>query len=556
MTNALRSPCYATFAAFLFYAALSFIFIDHGESLNHRLEGTGCDPFDFLFFLAWWPWAIAHHLNPLYSNLFWQPLGIYFAWVTSVPLLSLIGLPFTLLSGPVLAYNVLTIAAPALSAFAAYLLCLKITKQRLPAVIGGYLFGFSSYSMAQDLATLNLSFTVFLPLLLLVVLQRLNNEISRPRFIIAAGGLLICEFLVCIEIFAMLFIFAGIAWAFAILYLPSHRPGLRRLFTDSLATSPLVIIVLSPFLVSMARSYGAVHLPEIWPYYFTADLLNIVIPTQFDAFGGKLFSGISNHFCLGIQEQDAYIGLPLLAILYLYAKANGRAPLGRFLLVVLFCIIIASFGPRLWIDGHYSRIVLPWMLMVQLPLISSALPARFALFSSLVIAIIASLWIAAPPPGAARNRRFALGVLACLALLPAPRPWMNVPHSSFFQPGNVQAKLGSDARILILPFAINGASSFWQAEAGFSFAQTGGYFGFPPAKMQHFHAVGELYGKYMDPSFLADLRSFCAATNTQYIVAGPGTSAALTASLAQLHWKMQQTDDVMIYTVPQTPPNG
>jgi hypothetical protein len=554
MINAFRSHRSAALAAFALYAALSIIFIDHGESLTNRLEGLGSDPFDFLLFLAWWPWAIAHHLNPLYSNLFWQPLGIYFAWVTAVPLLSLLGLPFTLLSGPVLAYNALTLAAPVLAAIAAYLLCLKLTRARLPSLIGGYLFGFSSYAMAQDLATLNLSFTVFLPLLLLAVLLRLDNEISRARFIAAAGTLLICEFLVCIEIFAMIFIFGGIAWAFAMLYLPEYRPALRRLFVDGLLTAPPVIIILSPFLVSMAKSYGAVHLPDAWPYFFTADLLNIFIPTRTNAFGGEFFTAITSHFKGGIQEQDAYIGLPLLAILFLYAKANGKTPAGRFLVVMLIVTILASFGPRLWIYGHYSRLVLPWMFAVRIPLIASALPARFALFSSLVIAIIAAVWLAEPPPGAARNRRVALGLLACLFLLPAPHPWMNIPHSTFFRPGDVQAKLGPNARILILPFAINGPSSFWQEEAGFSFSQTGGYLGFPPAKMQHFDAVGELFGNYVGPNFLSDLREFCAATGTQYIIAGPGTLPAMSASLAQLHWKMQQTDDVMVYTVPQSAP--
>jgi hypothetical protein len=558
MIDQRRSRCVPAYAAFTLYAAISIIFIDHGLSLTRNILGAGSDPFAFIWFLRWWPWAMIHHLNPVYTHLVWQPLGIYFAWVTSVPLLSLIGLPFTLLSGPVLAYNVLNLSAPVLSAFAAYHLCLKITKAPLPAIIGGYLFGFSSYEMAQSLAALNLSFTVFLPLLLLLVLMRLNNEINRQRFMVAAGALLICEFLVCIEIFAMVFVFGGITWLFALHYLRNYRPALRRLFMDGLATAPFVIIVLSPVLGCMYASYGFVHLPDAWPYYFTTDLVNIFVPTCIDAFHGALFSGITSHFKSDIQEQDAYIGLPLLAIVFFFAKTNRNMPAGRLLVVTLIVTILASFGPRLWIDGDYSRLVLPWMFAVRLPLISAALPARFALFSSLVIAIIAALWLAEPPPGAARNRRLALGLLACLFLLPAPHPWMKIPHSTFFQPGKVQAKLGTNVRILVLPFAINGPSSFWQEESGFSFSQTGGYLGFPPAKMQHFKAVGELFGNYMGPNFLQDLRQFVAATNTQYIVAGPGTSPAMTSLLAQLHWKMQQADDVMIYTVPQktVPANG
>jgi hypothetical protein len=190
------------------------------------------------------------------------------------------------------------------------------------------------------------------------------------------------------------------------------------------------------------------------------------------------------------------------------------------------------------------------MIFVHLPLVASALPARFALFISLVVAIIAALWMASAGSGAARRWRLTLGVLGLVFLLPKPHPAIPVPHSAFFQPGRVAAALGPNPRVLVLPFAINGPSSLWQAESGFGFAQTGGYLGFPPAGMQHFAAVGQLFGDFEGPDFLDDFRAFCAGTRTQYVAAGPGTSAALFSALAQLNWPARQIDDVTIYTVP------
>ncbi len=99
--------------ALALYGAISLLIIDHGRSITANLLGSGSDVFLANWFLAWWPWAILHHLNPLFTRLVWQPVGLHIAWTTCIPLLALIGLPVTLLAGPVPAYNLLTLAGPA-----------------------------------------------------------------------------------------------------------------------------------------------------------------------------------------------------------------------------------------------------------------------------------------------------------------------------------------------------------------------------------------------------------------------------------------------------------
>ena len=266
-------------AALALYALLAAIFIDHGESLTRNISGHGDDPLSFVWFLDWWPWAITHHIDPLFTNLVWQPLGVDIDWVTSVPLLSLAGWPLTRIS-PVLTYNFFILLGPVLAAFMAYMLCLRITRYPPAAIIGGFLFGFSSYEMSQDTATLNLSFTLCVPALLLIVLLRLDNRLNRLAAILLVGLILICQFLLCIEIFGMIFIFGGIAWALALVYLPERRPSLHRLAVDGLLTAPWVLILLSPFLVHMALHADTVNLPTAWPYYYAADLLNFFIPAR------------------------------------------------------------------------------------------------------------------------------------------------------------------------------------------------------------------------------------------------------------------------------------
>jgi hypothetical protein len=467
-------------AALACYAALAGFFIDHGESLTQRIAGQGTDPFAFVWFLAWWPWALTHHLNPFFTALVWQPEGVYLNWVTSVPLLAVIGWPLTVIS-PVLTFNFFILCAPVLAAWMGYFLCLRTTRQPEPAILGGFLFGFSSYEMAQDTATLNLSFTACVPLLLLLILTRLDDEISRVWLVLFGGLVLICQFLLSIEIFGMIFCFGGLAWALALAYLPERRPVLRRLAVDGLWTAPLVLLALSPFLVSMALHAGSIRLPSIWPYYFAADLLNFIVPSRDNLLGGLLSEPVSAHFNGGIQEQDGYIGLPLLLMVALFAREKRRAPAARMLVLLFLLLLIASLGPRLWIGGQLYRGDLPWALPVHLPLLASAEPTRFALFVSLLTSIIAVLWMA--PAGPPRVQRQALGLLACVFLLPQLHPWIKLPETRFFQPGRVQAVLGPNARILVLPFGINGPSPFWQQQSQFGFLQTGGYLGFPPRRM-------------------------------------------------------------------------
>ncbi|MDR3520193.1 MAG: hypothetical protein P4L54_01110 [Acidocella sp.] len=537
-------------AALLIYAACAVIYIDHGQSLFAKISGSGSDPFIFIWDFAWWPWAIAHHQNLLHTNLMWQPLGVYLGWITSIPLLAIVGSPLTMLFGPVFSYNFFIICAPVLSAWVAYFLCLKITQSPLAALFGGYLFGFSTYEMAQETAALNLNFTAFVPALLLVIIMRQRDELTRWQVALLAGLILAAQFFISIEIFALVFVFGAVVWLFAMLYLAHERAKLRRLVVDAFASAPLTIVLVAPFLVSMLDHFSYVHLPDVWPYYFTIDFLNIFLPGHINLIGGSWFHWLSKHYFDDFQEQDGYIGIPLLIILYMFFRKNTAIGMPRFLLVTLIALILFSFGPQLWFGGVYTKLGLPWALIMKLPLLSSALPCRFFLFVSLLVAVIAALWVAQTLRTGRRNFAIIMGLLACVALLPSYHGWMNIPDAKFFAPGRVTSVLGPETQILIIPSGINGPSSYWQAESDFSFHQTGGYLGFAPAPMQPYQAVQDFYLLGMNTDHLNALKLYCWKTRTQYIVIGPGTPPEVSVGLAGLDWPMRKIDDVTIITVP------
>src|ERR1700730_18599893 len=76
-----------TAIACLIYLAISLLFF--GTSLmGHfadRFIGRGADPPTQIWALAWWPHAIANHLNPFITRLLWPPTGYNLVWATSIP---------------------------------------------------------------------------------------------------------------------------------------------------------------------------------------------------------------------------------------------------------------------------------------------------------------------------------------------------------------------------------------------------------------------------------------------------------------------------------------
>jgi len=559
------------------YAACSFLFIDHGASITRNILGISSDPFLLTWFLSWWPWSIAHHMNPLYTNLVWQPAGLHLVWTTCVPLLALVAAPVTLLWGPVPAYNLMTLAAPVLSAGSAYLLSLRLTHRPAPSVIAGYLFGFSTYEMSETLAHLNLDLNFLVPLVALAILERLQNRLSRMQFAAVTTLLLVAQFYMSVEIFATTIFFAGVSWLLAIGLLPAWRIPLRRLFLDGIITAPFVLLLISPLLWPMLMQPRDVVIPAGWSYVSAAHLLNLLFPVPETVLGNPQMRPFNNGL-FGIPESDLTTGLPVLIILWLYARENWRRMQIQFIYMLLAIILLASLGPQLWAGPIFTRFVLPWRLMLNLPLIASAMPVRFALYTSLITALLVAFWLCSErrkeddgfglgleevsplalrpsdqspnrSSSALRWRRLGIGIMACVLQLPSPHPVTQVPRSAFFAPGNVQQRLGFQPRLLILPEKDFDVSNFWQAENWFGFSQTTGYLGLPPISMQSHPAVTDIMFRWKSGHLDKDIAELCFATNTQFVVASPRTPPELYQAMKELGWPERSMDGMRVFTV-------
>lgn len=530
--------------AIMLYCLCTWSVAQHGVRLGLMVPGTGADPFIYIWFLTWWPHALAHHLDPLFTHLVWQPSGLNLAWTTSIPTLALLAMPLTLTFGPVLSYNLLSLAAPVFNALGAYALCFYVTRQRIAAWFGGFLFAFSSYAMARQNDQLNLSFTVLVPILLLLALARMDGRIGRKTAVGAGSLMLVAQAGLSLEIFATGSLVGCFTWVMTWCFLPARRERLFILLQDALLMGAVVLALLSPLLWAMFAGRRDMHLPEAWPDFFSTDVLNFFVPTTTTALGGKFFGPVSSHFPGLVCEQGGYLGLPLIGILWAYLR-RGRA----YLSWLFLGLILAALGPHLWLGGRETGLPMPWVVFRAMPLLGNALPARLMLYPSLMAAVLASLWLAE-----AKNIlgwRLAGMLLAVLFLWPSPRPMQPVPELPLFTPQRVAQVFGVDKKLLVLPFGFNGPATYWQVESHFSFALTGGYLGFPPVQLQHVEPMIRLYLGLETQNLLNSFVAYCHDTDTDFVVVAPGAPAVLVAGLQNLAWPQRQVDDVMIFTVPK-----
>ena len=541
-------------AAGFLYLLLSLLYFGTVGDYSHMYLGYGLDPILFIWCLNWWPWAIAHGLNPFISYYVWYPHGLNMTWATSVPLAALLMWPLTWLYGAVVSYNVLSLVAPALSAWTAFLLARYLTRDAPASFIGGYLFGFSAYELGETLNHLSLNMIFVVPLVVLLVVQRIRGDLSRPRFVAALALAMFFQLGFSNELLATTCFFGAITWAiFLALATEEERRRLWTVAREIILAAGIMAVVAAPFLYFVMQNWADVR-PQIHdPAVFSHDPLNYLLPSEW-APGRSLFwitIGRLNYYGDN-GGYDAYLGLPLILILILQLRELRRRPYLKPLLLSLLAIVILSLGPALHVAGVSTRLWLPWGLALHLPLINQALPNRFSMYVALAAGLTAALWLSAARSGLERAGRYTLAALACLCLLPDPalvRHWTPLPLEPFFEPQNVAASIEKDANVIILPYL--GPGLLWQWQSGMRFTQSGGYPDFAPRlESLNWPVVTNLLIGTAGPHFENDLWEFCVAHRVSAILVGPGTPAALVAAISALHWQETNNHGVRVVRVP------
>jgi len=535
--------------ALLLYSAAALIYQYH--AVAHLGGGCAClgdDPTMFMWSMVWWPHAIGAGLNPFVTHLIWAPHAINLAANTSVPGPALLATPLTLIAGPVVSYNVLMLLAPVIGAWVAYRLCLYVTRNPAAAILGGYLYGFSTYALGQSEGHMHLVFAFGPPALALFTLKRLDERISARRYLVVSALVLIAQLSCGTEVTLTMTAMGVVALAAGLIFAgPEKRRRIIALLAPLAGAYAVMAVVCSPFL------YYALTGPQVAEgrgLNFSSDILTFAVPTPIFRVGGHRFAAVSNSFLGGYVEDGTYLGLPLILIVAAFGVQRWRTRVGRILLAVLAVAVVWSLGTHLYIGGH-PTIPLPWNLVAARTGLNEILPSRIGLYVGLVCAVIAALWLA--ERGTSRLRRWSLALLAVVFLIPNTAFYndpLDVPafftthlYRSYLRPGEV---------VLPIPYGTVGPGLLWQADTKMYFRLASGDFYVPP-DYGRASFVQQALGTGPSPppavSSVGWLRAFILHYHVQAIVVEASQPQGWPAVIDRLGLSPVQVGGVLLYRV-------
>ena len=479
------------------------------------------------------------------------PVGGNLAQSASIPSAALALAPVTAAFGPLAAYNVLSIAAPALAAFTAYLLCRRVVGRELPAIAGGYLFGFSTYMLAQLTAHANLSLVFLVPVMVHLALRRASGELSRRAYMLTLAIALAVQVGLSTEVLVTTVLLGALTLVAAYLFAaPADRRALAPLAAETAGAVALAVAIASPYLY-YSVIVGGRPIAALGADLYGTDLFNPIVPTPITwVHGSAVFEG--GHWA----EADAYVSVPILLAFIAWAIRSRRRFLARVLAFVAALSLVASFGSHLAVNGEQQVLTLPYNWIVSWPLIGAVVPSRLIVYATLAIAIGLADWLA-DAGGRALWRRavwrwgtVAVGVLLLLPNLSSGW-WSTSPtNPAFFTTAAYRRYLAPHESVLVLPYGQVDNSMLWQAETGFYFTMPEGYLAdWTPPRFAALAATNQFESN--QPVDLASLSTFVRTLHVRHIViAGPGSYEA---ELQTLGLRGQSVGGVLVYSIPTTP---
>ena len=420
------------------------------------------DPDYYIWSWQWWPYAISHGLNPLYSAQIGAPAGYNLAWTTPTAAVGVLFSPVTELFGPIVSFNLAVLLAAPVSAWAAFLAARRLTGRFGPALAAGAVYGFSWYEVHEvSVGQANVCIVMLLPLMVYLALLWRDGKLRSAAFVALLAVAMAAEFYV----FNETFFWTTVLWAALLLIgfvvaRPAWRPEIIRLAKLAGLAWVVSVVLASPYLIYMLRHAPATFAKVQPPP--SLDLRDLVAP---------------------------WPGIVLLVIALALAVFAWTSRLTRLLVIGFVLIVALALGPVLVIAGR-ARGQLPWELLWHLPFAVDSWPVRLITFANLLLAMIVAVWLATPD----RNRlllasRWILGLVAIagiVAHLAAGSPDSAIPHTTatirpaqaplpaFFTSGEYRDYLRPGETVVVVSDRGN-AGLLFQAYTDFFMRLSGGY---------------------------------------------------------------------------------
>jgi len=464
-------------------ALTSAVWFGHGRGL---VGGQPSDVVQATWFLAWVGFACSHLHAPLVTGAL-SPAGhpISLMWNNAAPLIGVLLAPVTLTLGAGTAYDLGMTAAFALSAWTAAIALGRVTRHSASAFVGGLVFGFSPWSIAQAAAGHLFLVSLWLvPITLAVLAEGLVGDGRRPLRAGAAFGVLAAgQLLVSQEIFADLMLLSALA-TLAVLVGARHRTGgAGRAVVPAGLTAVVTFAVAAavPLLVAFhGPSIGIVH-GFLNPHQDVADLVGLAVPRPGQLLDPAAASAVTAHLTGWFGEATVYMGVGLLAAVLGTGAQWRREPWARAGLLLFGAATVLSLGPDLHVAGRALPVPLPWILLLHLPVYRLLVPSRIAPFAYLGAGLCAALIcdrLRSQRSGLRVPAATAAAVAIVLPLLPAGAlPRLVLPIPRYFTGAGVR-RLPVGAVVAVLPppsHLVGFDAMLWQAVAGLRFRSPWGY---------------------------------------------------------------------------------
>jgi hypothetical protein len=326
----------------------------------------------------------------------------------------------------------------------------------------------------QFASHLNMTAAFPVPLVALVVLRYVRGELSARGLSWRLGLIVALEAYISTE--ASVTLALALALALVVAWALVREARVRIVST----VAPVVTAYALALLLTAPLAYYAVtgltHGANAFSGFFSADLLNLVVPTHVTGLGGHSLASVSSRFPGDDAERDSYLGLPVLLIAGLLVWRRPRAASTRFLVAAFAVATFLSLGTALYVNGH--RLVwLPWSAVSHWTGLEEIVPSRFALYATLAVAAMAAIWVSSTR---GKFVPYVLPLLAVAALVPpvwAHDSVQQPPRWEFFTHANYKVCIPRGETLLIFPFGRWGDTLLWQAEANFWFRMSEGTLG-------------------------------------------------------------------------------
>ncbi|MGH3120736.1 MAG: hypothetical protein ACRDND_06830, partial [Streptosporangiaceae bacterium] len=142
------------------------------------------DPNFYTWAMRWWPYAVSHGINPLFSSQIGAPHGYDLAWASTTPSVDLLMWPVTATFGVLVAYNLVLLLVPPISAWAAFIAARRLTGRFWASLLAGVAYGFCPYELVHNWqGQPNLTVIALFPLLVYLVVRWWEGSLGRTWFV-------------------------------------------------------------------------------------------------------------------------------------------------------------------------------------------------------------------------------------------------------------------------------------------------------------------------------------------------------------------------------------